>query len=155
MKGNQQIIDILNFLLADELTAVNQYMVHAEMCDNWGYTRLAEYIEKRAITEMKHAEKIIGRLLFLEGIPIVSHLHPIHIGADVQAQFKNDQASEEGAVKAYNEAIKLAYDLADSGTRALLESILTDEEEHLDWLEMQNDQISHMGFKMYLVEQTD
>ena len=155
MKGNQQIIDILNYLLADELTATNQYMVHAEMCDNWGYTRLAEYIEKRAITEMKHAEKLIARLLFLEGIPIVSHLHPIHIGADVQAQFKNDQASEEGAVKAYNEAVKLAYDLSDGGTRILLESILKDEEEHLDWLEMQNDQISHMGFKMYLVEQTD
>ena len=155
MKGNQQIIDILNYLLADELTATNQYMVHAEMCDNWGYKRLAEYIEKRAITEMKHAEKLIARLLFLEGIPIVSHLHPIHIGADVQAQFKNDQASEEGAVKAYNEAVKLAYDLSDGGTRILLESILKDEEEHLDWLEMQNDQISHMGFKMYLVEQTD
>ena len=155
MKGNEKIIDVLNFLLAEELTAVNQYMVHAEMCDNWGYKRLAEYIEKRAITEMKHAEKLIARLLFLEGIPIVSHLHPIHIGADVQAQFKNDQASEEGAVKAYNEAVKLAYDLSDGGTRILLESILKDEEEHLDWLEMQNDQITHMGFKMYLVEQTD
>lgn len=155
MKGNEKIIDILNYLLADELTATNQYMVHAEMCDNWGYTRLSEYIEKRAIAEMKHAEKLIARLLFLEGIPIVSHLHPIHIGADVQAQLKNDQASEEGAVKAYNEAVKLAYDLSDGGTRILLESILKDEEEHLDWLEMQNDQISHMGFKMYLVEQTD
>jgi len=155
MKGNEKIIDILNYLLADELTATNQYMVHAEMCDNWGYKRLAEYIEKRAITEMKHAEKLIARLLFLEGIPIVSHLHPMHIGADVQAQFKNDQAAEEGAVKAYNEAVKLAYDLSDGGTRILLESILKDEEEHLDWLEMQNDQISHMGFKMYLVEQTD
>jgi len=154
MKGNEKIIDILNYLLADELTATNQYMVHAEMCDNWGYKRLAEYIEKRAITEMKHAEKLIARLLFLEGIPIVSHLHPMHIGADVQAQFKNDQAAEEGAVKAYNEAVKLAYDLSDGGTRILLESILKDEEEHLDWLEMQNDQISHMGFKMYLVEQT-
>ena len=155
MKGNEKIIDILNYLLADELTATNQYMVHAEMCDNWGYKRLAEYIEKRAITEMKHAEKLIARLLFLEGIPIVSHLHPMHIGADVQAQFKNDQAAEEGAVKAYNEAVKLAYDLSDGGTRILLESILKDEEEHLDWLEMQSDQISHMGFKMYLVEQTD
>jgi bacterioferritin len=155
MKGNEKIIDILNYLLADELTATNQYMVHAEMCDNWGYKRLAEYIEKRAITEMKHAEKLIARILFLEGIPIVSHLHPMAIGADVQAQFKNDQASEEGAVKAYNEAVKLAYDLSDGGTRILLESILKDEEEHLDWLEMQSDQISHMGFKMYLVEQTD
>ena len=98
------------------------------------------------------ADRAVGRAA---GIPIVSHLHPIHIGADVQAQFKNDQASEEGAVKAYNEAVKLAYDLSDGGTRILLESILKDEEEHLDWLEMQNDQISHMGFKMYLVEQTD
>ena len=155
MKGNEKIIDILNYLLADELTATNQYMVHAEMCDNWGYKRLADYIEKRAITEMKHAEKLIARILFLEGIPIVSHLHPMHIGADVQAQFKNDQASEEGAVKAYNEAVKLAYDLSDGGTRILLEFILKDEEEHLDWLEMQNDQITQMGFKMYLVEQTD
>lgn len=155
MKGNEKIIAKLNFLLADELTAIDQYMVHSEMCANWGYARLAEYIEKRAITEMKHAEKLIGRIIFLEGMPIVSNLNPMHIGADVQAQFKNDQAAEEGAVKAYNEAIKLAYDLADGGTRVLFESILQDEEEHLDWLEAQNDQINQMGFKMYLVEQTD
>lgn len=155
MKGNEKIIEKLNFLLADELTATNQYMVHAEMCANWGYTRLADVIEKRAITEMKHAEKLIGRILFLEGMPIVSNLLPMHIGADVQAQFKNDQMAEEGAVKAYNEGIKLAYDLADGGTRVMLEAILQDEEEHLDWLETQAEQIVHMGFKTYLVEQTD
>lgn len=155
MKGNEKIIEKLNFLLADELTATNQYMVHAEMCANWGYVKLADYVEKRAITEMKHAEKLIGRIIFLEGLPIVSNLHPMHIGADVQTQLKNDQMAEEGAVKAYNEAIKLAYDLTDGGTRALLEAILKDEEEHLDWLETQNDQIAQIGIKTYLVEQTD
>jgi len=153
MKGNEKIIEKLNFLLADELTAISQYMVHSEMCDNWGYKELAEKIEKRAIEEMKHAEKHIARILFLEGRPIVSQLNKITIGADVETQLKNDHAAEEGAIKAYNEIIKLCADLGDNGTREILEDILGDEEDHIDWIEAQLDQISQMGIQNYLVEQ--
>ncbi len=153
MKGNQKVIDYLNFLLSDELTAVSQYMVHAEMCANWGYKELAEHTEKRAIEEMKHAEKHIARILFLEGKPIVSQLGKISIGSDVQTQLNNDHAAEEGAIKAYNEGIKLCTEMADNGTREMLEDILGDEEEHIDWLEAQLDQISQMGLQLYLVEQ--
>ena len=155
MKGNEQIIDKLNFLLADELSAINQYMVHSEMCADWGYGRLHEAVEKRAIDEMKHAEKLIGRILFLEGLPVVSELNPIHIGPEIEAQFKNDWKAERGAIEAYNDGIKLAFDLGDNGTKVLLESILTDEEDHIDWLEAQLDQIGQMGFQKYLVEQID
>ena len=153
MKGNQQVIDALNFLLSDELTAISQYMVHAEMCANWGYKELAEHIEKRAIDEMKHAEKHIGRILFLEGKPIVSNLNKINIGADVPAMMKNDHAAEMGAIKGYNERIKLCTEMADNGTREILEDILGDEEDHIDWIEAQLDQISQMGIQLYLVEQ--
>jgi len=155
MKGNEQILDTLNALLADELTAINQYMVHSEMCDDWGYERLHEAIEKRAIEEMGHAEKLIARILFLEGRPIVSKLNLIAIGAEVETQHKNDLAAEEGAVQAYNAGIRLAVEVGDNGTRELLESILTDEEEHVDWLEAQLDQIAQMGIQNYLVEQID
>jgi bacterioferritin len=155
MKGNKKIIEKLNDLLADELTAINQYMVHAEMCDNWRYERLHKADEKRAIDEMKHAEKLIARILFLEGSPTVSKLKTINIGADVPAQHKNDLESEYGAVKSYNDGIRLATELADNGTRELLEDILQDEEEHVDWLEAQLDQIKQMGSQNYLVEQID
>ncbi len=153
MKGQEKVIDCLNGLLADELTAINQYMVHSEMCANWGYERLHEAIEKRAIDEMKHAEKLIGRILFLEGRPIVSVLHGIQIGADVEGQIRNDWAAEDGAVKAYNDGIALCVELGDNGTRALLESILGDEEDHIDWLEAQLDQIQQIGIQNYLGEQ--
>jgi bacterioferritin len=153
MKGNEKIIERLNALLADELTAVSQYMVHSEMCANWGYERLHKAVEKRAIDEMKHAEKLIGRVIFLEGKPIVSDLNKINIGPEVEAQIKNDWAAEDGAVKAYNEGIRLAVEVGDNGTRELLESILKDEEAHIDWLEAQLDQIKQMGIQNYLVEQ--
>jgi bacterioferritin len=154
MKGNDKVIvAALNMLLADELTAINQYMVHSEMCANWGYGELHEAIEKRAITEMKHAEMHIGRIIFLEGLPVVSELNPLHIGADVLGQLKSDLGAEQGAVKAYNDAIKLAVDAGDNGTRVMLEGILKDEEEHLDWLETQLEQIEQMGIQLYLVEQ--
>lgn len=155
MKGNDQIITTLNELLADELTAINQYMVHSEMCANWRYERLHEAIEKRAIGEMRHAEKLIERLLFLEGNPMVSKLNAITIGPDVETQFKYDLKAEADAIKAYNGGIRLAVEVGDNGTRALLESILQDEEEHLDWLEAQLDQITQMGVQKYLVEQID
>jgi len=155
MKGNDRVLTLLNDMLADELTAINQYMVHSEMCDNWHYARLHKAVEERAIVEMRHAEKLIGRLLFLEGIPVVSALKKINIGADVVAQIKNDLSAEWGAVKNYNEVIRVCVEVGDNGTRELLEAILTDEEDHVDWLEAQRDQIDQMGIQNYLVEQVD
>jgi len=153
MKGNEKIIERLNALLADELTAINQYIVHSEMCANWHYHRLHDAIEKRAITEMKHAETLIARVLFLEGKPIVSVLNKMSIGADVEAQLQSDLAAELGAVQAYNEAIQLAVQAGDNGTRELLEAILKDEEDHVDWLEAQLEQIKQMGLQDYLSTQ--
>jgi bacterioferritin len=153
MQGNEKVIETLNALLADELGAINQYMVHSEMCDDWGYEQLHEAIEKRAIDEMRHAEKLIRRILFLDGKPIVNELSPITIGADVGAQLRNDLAAELGAVTAYNDVIRLAAEVGDNGTRELLEEILADEEDHIDWLEAQLDQIEQMGIQNYLVEQ--
>jgi bacterioferritin len=153
MKAKPKIIEKLNALLADELTAINQYIVHSEMCANWGYERLHEAIEKRAITEMKHAEKLIERILFLDGTPIVSKLNKIEIGSDVKAQFENDLDAERMAVQAYNEGIQLAVESGDNGTRVLLESILADEEHHVDWLEAQLAQIEQIGIENYLTEQ--
>ena len=155
MKGNELVLKTLNDLLADELTAINQYMVHAEMCDNWGYAGLAEVIEKRAITEMKHAEKHIARILFLEGKPTVSVLNKINIGGDVLVQLQNDHAAELGAISGYNKGIKQAAELGDNGTREMLQGILVDEEAHIDWIEAQLDQINQMGIQLYLVEKSD
>lgn len=153
MKGNERVIDRLNNLLEDELTAINQYMVHAEMCDNWKYERLHKAAEKRAFDEMKHAEKIIARILFLEGRPIVSNLKKMSIGADIAKQLRNDLSSELDAQKTYNDAIRLMVELGDNGTKELLESILKDEESHIDWLEAQLDQIEQAGIQNYLMEQ--
>lgn len=153
MKGNVKIIERLNNLLAEELTAINQYMVHSEMCANWGFTRLHEAAEKRAIQEMKHAEQHIARILFLEGRPIVSQLNKIEIGADVEAQLRSDLVAEQNAVAFYNDSIRLAVECGDNGTREMLEAILKDEEAHLDWLEAQLDQIKQMGIQVYLSEQ--
>jgi len=141
MKGNEKVIAKLNDLLADELTAISQYMVHAEMCDNWGYKKLAEVVEKRAIDEMKHAEMHIGRILYLEGKPIVSDLKKIIIGQEVEAQLNNDHSAELGAITSYNDGIKICVELADNGTREMMEKILKDEEAHIDWIEAQLDQI--------------
>jgi bacterioferritin len=154
MKGNDQIIATLNELLADELTAINQYMVHSEMCDNWGYERLHKSIEKRAVDEMKHAEKLIARIIFLEGLPVVSKLNPMHIGKDVKSMMDSDLGAENGADSAYNAAIMKSVEVKDSGTRELLEHILEDEERHIDWIEAQIDQIAQMGVQNYLAMQT-
>ncbi len=153
MKGNEKIIEQLNLLLADELTAINQYMVHSEMCADWGYERLHSAIEKRAIQEMKHAEKLIARILFLDGRPVVSVLNKIKIGAEVEPQLKNDLAAELEAANLYNVSIRLAGEVNDNGTRDILEEILADEEAHIDWIEAQLDQIKQMGIQNYLVEQ--
>jgi bacterioferritin len=150
MKGDPKLIKVLNSLLADELTAINQYMVHSEMCDNWGYEKLHKLIEKRAVTEMKHAEKLIGRILFLEGVPIVSTLKALHIGAEVPKMFANDLDAEMGAVKSYNSAIVLAGDLKDYATREVLEQILKDEDGHVDEIEAIRDQIVQMGLQVFL-----
>ena len=153
MKGSAKVIARLNFLLADELTAVSQYMVHAAMCANWGYDELHDAIEKRAIDEMKHAERLIDRILFLDGTPVVSELNKMHIGAGVEEQLKSDHEAELGADKGYNDGIAIAVAEGDNGSRELFESILKDEEDHLDWLEAQLDQISQMGIGPYLSEQ--
>jgi bacterioferritin len=154
MKGNEKIIAILNDFLEDELTAINQYIVHSEMCANWGYNKLHGVAEKRAIDEMKHAEKLIARILFLEGLPVVGNLKKMNIGATVEAQLKNDWEAEAGAIKAYNDGIRLCLELADNGTRDLIDSNLVDEEAHLDWLESQLDQVKQMGLQNYLLGQT-
>ena len=153
MKGNKKLIEQLNARLAEELTAINQYMVHSEMCDNWGYGKLHKQIEKRAIDEMKHAEKLIARILYLEGMPIVSDLNKLHIGAEVPKMHENDRISEEMAIKNYNESIRLAAEVGDNGTRELLTAILKEEEEHIDTLEAQLDQIKQIGVQNYLTEQ--
>ena len=153
MKGDPKLIDTLNSLLADELTAINQYIVHAEMCEDWGYGKLHEGFEKRSIDEMKHAEKLIGRILFLGGTPIVSDLKEIHIGAEVPQQVENDRLAEVGAIKAYNDAIVLAGELRDYATRDILMQILNDEDQHMDELEELQDQIEQMTLPIFLSTQ--
>jgi len=154
MKGDPKVLEILNKMLADELTAINQYIVHAEMCDDWGYSKLHEAIEKRSIAEMKHAESLIERILFLEGMPIVSELNKIHIGSDVLKQFQYDLESELMAIRDYNDAMQVTMEAKDNGSRELIKSLLLDEEEHADWLETQLEQINQLGLQNYLVEQT-
>ena len=150
MKGDAKVIEVLNSLLADELTAVSQYMVHANVCANWGYGKLDKVIEKRAIDEMKHAEKLIGRIIFLEGIPIVSNLRKMFIGNEVPKMFAADHTFEADAIKAYNAGIKVCGDAKDFATRELLESILKDEDAHIDGIEEVQDQIKQMGIQVFL-----
>lgn len=155
MKGNDKIIAVLNQLLADELTAISQYMVHSEMCDNWGYDKLHKAIEHQALDEMHHAEWLIRRILFLEGVPVVSKLNPIRIGQTVLEIVSNDQEDELGAIRAYNSAIGLAHEVADQASAELLTKILKMEEEHVDWAEIQRTQIEQMGIENYLTNQTE
>jgi bacterioferritin len=153
MKSNAKILDSLNGLLADELTAISQYMVHSEMCANWGYQRLHDAVEKRAIDEMKHAETLIGRILFLEGKPIVTKLNKIMIGEKVPGQLENDHGAEDMAIENYNKAIAVMAELGDHGTKILLEGILKEEEAHIDTIEEQLDQLKQMGVENYLLGQ--
>ena len=152
MKGNAKLIDALNERLAEELGAINQYFVHGEMCEDWGYDSLHQAIKHRSIQEMKHAEKLIERILFLEGRPIVSKLGPISIGKKVEEMHQKDWAAEDDAIKKYNETIRLAAEVGDNGTKTMLEAILKDEESHIDWLEEQREQIEQMGIQCYLAE---
>jgi bacterioferritin len=155
MKGNKELVTVLNSLLADELTAINQYMVHSEMCENWGYGKLHNAIRKQAMDEMHHAEWLIERILFFEGAPTVSKLNAIKIGKTVLEMISNDDHDELDAVHAYNNAIKLALESDDQGTVDLLTKILKMEEGHVDWAEIQRTQIEQMGIENYLVNQID
>jgi len=150
MKGNEKVLETLNALLREEMTAISQYMVHAEMYEDWGYSKLGEAEEHSSIEEMKHAEKLIARILFLEGRPIVSDLDVIRIGKTVDEMLKNDLALETDAVKMYNDAIKLVIAEKDNGTKELLDAILADEEGHVDFFEAQLGQIEQMTLPFYL-----
>jgi len=155
MKGNEKLLKVLDQLLADELTAINQYMVHSEMCENWGFHKLHADIRKQAMDEMHHAEWLIERLIFLEGTPTVSKLNPMKIGKSVSEMINNNNSHELDAVRSYNEAIKLARAVDDQGTVDLLSKILKMEEGHVDWAEIQRSQIEQMGMENYLVNQTE
>ena len=155
MKGNQKLLTVLNSLLADELTVINQYMVHSEMCENWGFGKLHMAIRKQAMDEMHHAEWLIERIIFFEGSPTVSKLNTIKIGKTVSEMIRNDDKDELDAVRAYNAAIKLAREVDDEGTVDLLTKILKMEEGHVDWAEIQRAQIEQMGMENYLVNQTE
>jgi bacterioferritin len=155
MKGHDRILTVLNELLADELTAISQYMVHSEMCSHWGYATLHQAIEKQAVDEMHHAEWLIERLLLLEGRPIVSKLNPMKLAEDVGGIIGNDQEAELGAVRAYNAGIRLAREVEDNATAQLLTDILKMEEGHVEWAEKQRAQIGQMGLETYLSLQTE
>lgn len=153
MKGDDKLIKVLNDLLADELTAISQYMVHSEMCGHWGYGRLHKDIEKKAVDEMHHAEWLIGRILFLDGMPIVSKLNEMKIGKNISEMVSNDQEAELSAIKAYNAGIALAGEVSDQSTADLLTTILKMEEGHHDWAKKQRIQIKQMGLENYLSNQ--
>ncbi len=154
MKGSEKLLTVLNQLLADELTAISQYMVHAEMCDNWGYDRLHQIIEQQAYDEMHHARWLIQRIIFLKGTPLVAKLNPIQIGQTVLEMIGLDQEAELAAAHAYNAAIRLAHEVDDQATADLLTDILKMEEAHGDWAEKQRVQFQQMGLENYLANQT-
>ncbi len=153
MKGNKKVLAVLNQLLADELTAISQYMVHSEMCKSWGYGKLHDAIEKQAIDEMHHAEWLIGRILTLEGLPIVDKLNKMKFGRSVLEMVTVDEGAELDAVRAYNAAITLCREVEDAATADLLTKILKMEEGHVEWAETQRDQIEQMGTQNYLANQ--
>jgi bacterioferritin len=153
MKGDAKVIQFLNQVLKAELTAINQYFLHAEMCENWGYERLAKLIKKESIEEMTHAEKLMERILYLDGTPNMTDYFKINIGTTVEAQLKNDLQLEYDAVKRLNEGIKLCVAAGDNGSRDLAQKILDDEEHHIDWLEGQLHAIGEMGIANYLAQQ--
>jgi bacterioferritin len=153
MQGHQQIIDALNRALTIELTAINQYFCQAKMCQNWGLRRLGAKHYEESLGEMKHAEKLIERILFLEGVPEIARYDVIRVGTTVKEQFENDLALEMNGVRHYNELINLAIQLKDNGTRELVEPILTESEEHVDWLETQLRLINEVGLQNYLQSQ--
>ena len=154
MRGNDKVIAQLNQALKEELTAINQYFLHAEMCHNWGYHRLGEEIKKQSIDEMKHAEQLIERILFLDATPTMEYMQ-LNIGTSVKAQLEADQKLEQNAIAMYNKAIQVSRDQGDDVSRDLFSKLLRDEEEHTDWLEAQLHQIKEMGYERYLTMQVE
>ena len=153
MRGDSDIIELLNEVLTAELTAINQYFIHAKMCDNWGYDRLASHGRDESIDEMKHAERLIERILYFDGVPNMQRLFPVRVGETVPEQFQVDVALEYGAVERLNRGIALAVEKGDNGTRELLAEILVSEEDHIDWLETQQETIRQIGIENYLAQQ--
>ena len=153
MKGNDKVIAALNEALKEELTAINQYFLHAEMCENWHYRKLAEHIRKESIDEMRHAEALIERILFLDGIPNMTELMQLSVGSNVKSQIESDLKLELNAVAMYNRFVRLARDEGDNASRELFERLLRDEEGHVDWLEAQVHQMNEMGYERYLSQQ--
>ena len=153
MKGKAEVLEVLSKMLKEELGALNQYMLHAEMCENWGYTRLASLTKKNSLGEMKHAEKLMERILYLEGMPNLNEVPKLNIGKDVKQQLQNDLALELSAVAAYNAAIATARKAGDNGSAELLQGILQDEEAHVDSLETELGLLEQLGLQNYLSEQ--
>ena len=153
MQGNSKVIAALNEALKEELTAINQYFLHAEMCENWHYSKLGDYIKKQSIDEMKHAEALIERILFLDGTPNLTELMKLTVGRNVKEQIESDLKLEIEAVTLYNRSIQTARDEGDNASRELFERLLKDEEEHVDWLEAQLYQIGEIGYERYLSQQ--
>jgi bacterioferritin len=153
MQGNPKVIAELNAALKEELTAINQYFLHAEMCENWKYDKLGSFIKKQSIDEMKHAEILIERILFLDATPNMTESLTIKVGQNVKEQIENDLALELGAVAMYNASVRIARDEGDNASRELFEKLLKDEESHVDWLEAQLHQIKELGYERYLSQQ--
>jgi len=153
MKGNKKVIELLNDVLTGELTSINQYFIHAKMCKNWGYLGLASRVKKEAIDEMKHADELIERILYLDGVPNVQRLHKVNVGETVPEQLKLDRQLEVDAVARLNKGIALCTEVGDNGSRELIEKILVSEEEHLDWLETQIHLVESIGEAHYLAQQ--
>jgi bacterioferritin len=153
MQGDADIIELLNEVLTAELTAINQYFIHAKMCDNWGYDRLAEHGRDESIEEMKHADIVIDRILYFDGVPNMQRLFPVRVGETVAEQLQLDVELEYAAVERLNRGIALAVDKGDNGTRELLTRILVSEEDHIDWLETQQETIRQVSLEGYLAQQ--
>jgi bacterioferritin len=152
MKGDPKVIELLNLCLKRELTAINQYFVHAKMCQNWGYTILAAYMKKESIEEMTHADKLIERILYLEGVPNMIDMFPIHVGTNVKEQLESDFNLEKEAIPSLNEAMAYCAEVGDNGSRELFKEILLDEEHHYDWLEAQFGLMEEVGMQNYLAK---
>src|SRR6266542_1139247 len=153
MKSNDQVIDLLNNVLTHELTSINQYFIHARMCENWGYERLWKIVRDESIDEMKHADQLIERVLYLEGLPNVQRLGKVNVGQTVPEQLRLDLDNEKAAIKMLNDGIELCRSLLDNGSRELLEDILQAEEHHANWLEAQLALIEQVGTENYLAQQ--
>jgi len=153
MKGSQKVIDLLNEVLTGELTAINQYFIHAKMCQNWGFERLYKKLYHESIDEMKHADRLVERILYLEGVPNLQRLGKVNVGETVPEQFAVDLDLEKAALKRLNDGVAMCRDEGDNGSRALLEEILVSEEEHTDWIEAQLDLIKQLGAENYLAQQ--